>query len=68
MRYVKLVLLVSLFDLSKTLKDNNLTIMIHITTCSKECVKQDKEIQAINYSQDVAEVRFEIWYLLDKWP
>ena len=55
-------------DSYKTSPDNNLIIMVHFSTCSKECVKQDKEIQTINYSQDVAEVRFEIWYLLDKWP
>ena len=41
--------------------------MIHLTACSKQCVKQDKEMQTINYSLDVA-VRFEICYLLDKWP
>ena len=39
--------------------------MILITACSKECVKQDKEMQTINYSLDVA-VRFEICFLLDK--
>ena len=50
----------------KSCEDQTITkIKVLIFACSKECVEEDKEIQSINYSQDV-EVRFEICYLLDK--